>query len=58
MGHLVMTAKRSEITKIVYIRGFGIPEEVPIDFNQDVSPEDELLENSDLSVRAVENVYF
>ena len=31
-----MTAKRSEITKIVYIRGFRIPEEVPIEFTQDV----------------------
>ena len=44
----VMTAKRSEITKIVDIRGLGIPEEVPIEFSQDVAPEDELLENSDL----------
>jgi len=44
----VMTAKRSEITKIVDIRGFGIPEEVPIELSQDVAPEDELLENSDL----------
>ena len=43
-----MTAKRSEITKIVYIRGFRIPEEVPIEFTQDVGHEDELLENSDL----------
>jgi len=44
----VMTAKRSEITKIVDIRGFGMSEEVPIEVNQDVAPEDELLENSDL----------
>ena len=38
----------TEITKIVDIIGFGIPEEVPIEFSQDVAPEDELLENSDL----------
>jgi len=44
-----MTAKRSEITKTVDIRGFGIPEQVPIEFNQDVAPEDELLENLDLN---------
>ena len=44
----VMTAKRSEITKIVDIRGFGIPEQVPIEFSQDVAPEDDLLENLDL----------
>ena len=43
-----MTAKRSEITKIVDIRGFGIPEQFPIEFNQDTAPEDDLLENSDL----------
>ena len=42
--NLVMTAKRSQITKIVDIRGFGIP----IEFSQDLAPEDELLENSDL----------
>jgi len=29
-------------------QGFGMPEEVPIEFNHDVAPEDELLENSDL----------
>ena len=29
------------------IRGFGIPEQVPFEFSQDV-PEDDLLENSDL----------
>ena len=34
----VMTAKRSQITKIVDIRGFGILEEVPIEFIQDVAP--------------------
>ena len=42
----VMTAKPSEITKIVDIRGFEIPvisEEAPIDFNQDSAPEDESL---------------
>jgi hypothetical protein len=27
---------------------FGIPEEVPIEFSQDIAPEDELLENWDL----------
>ena len=43
-----MTAKHSEITKIMDMRGFGIPEEVPIEFSQDVVPEDELFENSDL----------
>ena len=43
-----MTAKRSEITKTVDIRGFGIPEQVPIEFNQDVAPDHELLENSNL----------
>ena len=42
-----MTAKRSEITKILDIRGFRILEEVPIEFSQDVAPDDELLENSD-----------
>ena len=41
-----MTAKR-EITKIVDIWSFEIPEQVPIEFNQDVAPEDDLLENSD-----------
>jgi len=46
--NLVMTVKRSEVIKIVNIRGFGIPEEVTIDTNQDVAPEYELLENSDL----------
>ena len=45
-----MTAKRSEITKIVDIRGFGIPEQVPIEFNQDVAPEDELLGVSQKSI--------
>ena len=30
------------------IRGFGIPEQVPVEFNEEVAPEDELLENSDL----------
>ena len=44
----VMTAQRREITKIVDIRRFGIPEEVPVEFSQDVAPEDKLLENSDL----------
>ena len=29
----VMTANRSEVTKIVDIKGFGMPEEVPIEFN-------------------------
>ena len=42
----VMTAKRSKITKIVDIRGFGIQIEVPIEFSQNVAPKDELLENS------------
>ena len=37
-----------DITKIVDIRGFGKPEEVPIEFNRNVAPEDELLENLDL----------
>ena len=36
----IMTAKRNQITKIVDIRGFGIPEEVPIEFSQDISPQD------------------
>ena len=45
-----MTAKRSQITEIVDIRGFGIPEQVPIEFSQDIAPEDDLLENSDLDV--------
>ena len=44
----IMTAKRNQITKIVDIRDFGIPEEVPIEFNQEIASEDELLENSDL----------
>ena len=43
-----MTLKRCEISKIVDIRGFGIPDEVPIVFNQDVAAEDEIFENSDL----------
>ena len=30
------------------IRGFGIPEQVSIEFNQDMAPKDDLLENSDL----------
>ena len=30
----VMTAKRSQITEIANIRGFGLPEEVPIEFSQ------------------------
>ena len=46
----VMTAKRSQITKIVDNWGFGIPEEVPIEFSPDIAPEDDLLENSDLDV--------
>ena len=46
----VMNAKRSQITKIVDIRGFGIPEQVPIAFSQDIAPEDDLLGNSDLGV--------
>jgi len=46
--NLMMTAKRSEITKIVDIRGFEIPEQVPIEFNLDIAPEDDLWENSDL----------
>ena len=45
-----MTAKRDQITEIVDIRGFGIPEQVPIEFSQDIAPEDDLLENSDLDV--------
>ena len=32
------------ITEIVDIRGFGIPEQVPIKFGQDIAPEDKLLE--------------
>ena len=44
-----MTTKRRELTKIVDIRGFGVPEEVPIKFSQDVAPEDKLLENLDLN---------
>ena len=28
----IMTAKRDQITKIIDIRGFGLPEEVPIEF--------------------------
>ena len=46
------------------IQGFGINEEVPIELSQDVSPEDELLKNSDLgcisqsSVRTVEMCTF
>ena len=43
----VMPAKRSEITEIADIRGFGMPEEVPIEFSEDVPPKDDLLENSD-----------
>ena len=46
----IMTAKRDQITKIVDIRGFGMPEEVLIEFSQDIAPEDDLLENSDLDV--------
>ena len=45
-----MTTKRRELTKIVDIRGFGVPEEVPIKFSQDVAPEDEFLGNSDLHI--------
>jgi len=43
-----MTAKSDQITKIVDIRDFGPPEEVPIEFSQDIAPKDKLLENSDL----------
>ena len=46
----IMTAKRDQITEIVDIRGFGIPEQVPIEFSQDIAPKDDLLENSDLDV--------
>ena len=46
----IMTAKRDQITEIVDIRGFGIPEQVPIEFSQDIASEDDLLENSDLDV--------
>ena len=46
----IMTAKRDQITKIVDTRGFGIPEQVHIEFSQDIAPEDDLLENSDLDV--------
>jgi hypothetical protein len=53
-----MTAKRREITKIVDIRGFGIPEKVPIEFNHDVTPEDELLKNYDLDHRTIKSVSF
>ena len=44
----IMTAKRDQITEIVDIRGFGIPEQVPIEFSQDIAPEDDLLENLDV----------
>ena len=45
----VMTAKCRKITKMIEdIRGFVIPEEVPVGVSQDVVPEDELLENSNL----------
>ena len=46
-----MTAKRSEFTSWDTngdTRGFGIPEQVPIEFSQDIAPEDESLENLDL----------
>ena len=43
-----MAAQRSEITKIVDIWGFGIPDQVPIEFDQNVAPEDDLLANSDI----------
>ena len=57
--NLVMIAKHSEITIIVDIIGFGIPiEEVPIEFNHDVTPEDELLKNYDLDHRTIKSVSF
>ena len=37
----VMTAKWSQITKIVDIRGIGIPEEVPVEFSQNIASDDE-----------------
>jgi len=43
-----MTAKRDQITKIVDIQNFGVPEEVSIEFKQNIAPENEWLENSDL----------
>jgi len=46
----IMMAKRDQITEIVHIRGFGIPQQVPIEFSQDIAPEDDLLKNSDLDV--------
>ena len=46
----LMTAKCSQITKIVDIRGFRISEEFHIEFSQDIAMEDDLLENSDLDV--------
>ena len=54
----VMTAKRSQITEIMDIRGFGIPEQVPIEFSQDIAPEDDLLGNSDLGVFPVGIMHF
>ena len=35
--NLIMMEKRSQITKIVDIRGFGIQEEVPLEFSQDIA---------------------
>jgi len=54
----IMTAKRDQITGIVDIRGFGIPEQVPIEFSQDIAPEDDLLGNSDLGVFPVGIMHF
>jgi len=58
LSRKLMTAKRREITKIVDIRGFGIPEKVPTEFNHDVTPEDELLKNYDLDHRTIKSVSF
>ena len=52
-GHLVEFDYDSQTGpnhEIVDIGGFGIPEQVPIEFSQDIAPEDDLLENSDLDV--------
>ena len=46
----IMTAKRDQITEIVDIRGFGIPEQVPVELSQDIAPEIDLLENSEFVV--------
>ena len=37
----IITAKRDKITEIVDIQGFEKPEQIPIEFSQNIGPEDD-----------------